>query len=163
MGFDLIGRSPRGNTGTYFRRSVWGWRPIWEYIEDIASDLLSEDDLEAGAWNEGRVIPEHKAIALAARLYEELTNGHADRYILDRDLRLKALLDEPCELCQGTGARPQDEWWDPTSQWAKVCGGCNGCKGTGTRRPAETYYSLERADLEEFAAFCEASGGFEIW
>jgi hypothetical protein len=55
---------------------------------------------------------------------------------------------EVCNLCSGTGKRPADltpvgkgfaeddpsrPRWDPDSEWARQCGGCNGCHGTGQR------------------------------
>lgn len=39
---------------------------------------------------------------------------------------------ENCDLCNGTGKRP-DLAAISSQEWANECGGCNGCKGKGTR------------------------------
>lgn len=44
-----------------------------------------------------------------------------------------------CKFCDGTGTRPTDDCWDADSEWAKQCGGCNACGGTGMERNRERH------------------------
>lgn len=80
--------------------------------------------------------------------------------------RLAALPDETCWLCAGAGVRTDEVGVqmgldcprDPeTGQ-----GGCNGCAGTGTRRPSEASYPFSAENVAEFAEFLAACGGFRI-
>ena len=41
--------------GSYFRNNVWWWRPLWDCICNICSDILSDKDMTKGEYNEGHM------------------------------------------------------------------------------------------------------------
>ncbi len=171
MGMDVFGISPTSETGEYFRRNVWGWHPLAEYIvsqgpEEIVSKC------ECWHSNDGDGLDAENAARLAEWLEASVKDGKAAAYAAIRDAELAAMPNEPCELCGGTGIRT-----DEVGQQAKMperkiededhprngeVGWCNGCNGNGSIRPWPTHYTLEVEDIVEFAAFLRDSGGFEI-
>lgn len=156
------------NPGVYFRASVWSWHPIWEYVCRVAGDLIDEETRNACHYNDGRGLDEETSKKVAARLYVELHTGGTERFIEDAEESLKALPDEPCRLCEGTGVRTdaigvqmgQPEKDNPHTGGK---GWCNGCGGKGTIRPWATHYGFDRDHLREFAEFLEHCGGFKVW
>ena len=179
MGMDVYGNRPTTETGEYFRRNVWGWRPLSIYVEEMHPELYSA--CEHWHTNDGDGLDAETARELAAALRADVANGQAKSYVEIRDRGLKSLPNEECFLCAGTGVR-RDAVGYQAGQPERVIpkdakgendvgphpragekGWCNGCEGRGFSRPAEVRYGLEENDLLEFAAFCEASGGFKIW
>jgi hypothetical protein len=163
---DVYGANP----GTYFRRNVWGWHPLAEFCISLAPDITAA--CEQWHSNDGDGLDAAHSLALARELREALTDGRAAAYVATRDHALKALPDERCHICGGTGIR-NDERGRQMGQDIRVIdeaghprhgqtGWCNGCDGRGAVRPWPTCYCLEVSDIAEFAAFLEACGGFEI-
>ena len=56
MGFDVYGIEPKNKDGEYFRNTVWWWRPLWDYINEVTADVISEDQYSNGHTNSGEVI-----------------------------------------------------------------------------------------------------------
>ena len=152
MGFDLYGRNAKVDKSEYFRNNVWWWHPLWDYVCDVCEDILTEEDMHAGHFNEGHEIDEDKARRIAQRLFELIEEGKVQKYSVDYKERLNRLPDEGCEICSGTGKR-NDEF---------VKGQCNACKGKGEVRPFQTNYPFDIENVRKFAEFCRDSGGFEI-
>lgn len=160
MGMDVYGK----NEGAYFRRSVWGWRPLADYV------LSEHADLAAGCayWhsNDGDGLDEAGALALAAALRADVESGAAAAYITARDARIAALPQQPCNICQGRGTRTREDDERLLGAGAAIApeGGmkCNGCNGVGYVADWETHYPLDVDDLRDFARFLETSGGFAI-
>lgn len=150
MGMDVYGKEPTNETGKYFRRNVWGWHPLWELCCFIAPGVAGA--VEHGHTNDGDGLGTEQSRVLAALLRVALENGEINRYVKARDERLSQLPDKTCMLCKGTGKRMD----------MKVENGCNGCNGKGKERPHQTFYSVDRTDVKEFAAFLETCGGFRI-
>jgi hypothetical protein len=140
------------NPGIYFRNSVWSWRPLWNYVCTICHDILNDEDQDNGHGNGGHQIDEKKAIAIAGRIDLFIKNGDAADFAIEREQTLRALEDEECSHCEGTGKRDDEH----------VKGQCNGCQGKGSVRPFDTNYPFDLENLEWFGKFCEQSGGFEI-
>jgi hypothetical protein len=158
MGMDVIGRAPSTETGEYFRRNVWGWRPLWDYVEDMHVDLA--DKVEYAQSNDGDGLDADDAVELSARLYSDIADGTAERYVKERDAVLAALPDKSCEYCKATGTRTDEvgvKMGMVEKRW------CNGCDGKGSVRPFEALYPLEVSDIREFASFLESCGGFSIY
>lgn len=165
---DVYGKAPIGEEGDYFRASVWGWRPLAEYV------LQVHPDIAAGCtyWhsNDGDGLDAQDAAALGEALRADIDSGRAQTYVLQRKARLEALPRLTCRICEGRGRRTRedDRRLVPSivaeGRWITPAEGmvCNGCNGEGTVADPETMYGLAVEDLEEFAAFCAASGGFEI-
>jgi len=92
MGFDLYGINPKTNIpkpdfiwndeesrkayfawqkntpGGYFRNNVWYWRPLWAFICDSCSNILTLKDMELGCNNNGHTISKTKSKRIASRL-----------------------------------------------------------------------------------------------
>ena len=158
MGMDVMGRAPSNEVGEYFRRNVWGWRPLWNYVEDMHLDIAQK--VEHAQSNDGDGLDADDAVELSARLYADLADGAAERYIKERDAELSAMPDESCEWCNGTGTRTDNvgvEMGMVERRW------CNGCDGKGSRRPFAALYSLDTTDIRDFAEFLATCGGFSIY
>ena len=171
MGMDVYGKNAANEVGEYFRRNVWGWRPLWEYVELTHPDIASL--VEYGYSNDGDGLNATNSKALAKALREDLAVGLTAKYIEGRNKILSELPLETCDLCGGTGIRTDDvgqEYKMPERELdeamaialGRTCGYCNGCNAEGTKEPWETNYYLEVEDIEQFADFLENCGGFEI-
>ena len=186
MGFDLYGLNPKGDVpkpvitdwgdkkqaddffkyqdetpGSYFRANVWYWRPLWQYVTVTCDDILTEKDMESGAYNDGHRISKTKANRIASRLKKLDKDGSIMKYELGYKEYLKSLPKEKCGICEGTGRRKKH----PKKGRAFNNAGdmkCNGCEGIGNVNNFGTHYPFESEEIVRFAEFCEQSGGFEI-
>lgn len=140
------------NPGGYFRNNVWWWRPLWQYVAHSCSDLLTEEDIERGHYNDGHLIGSRKATAIGKRLLTLVASGQTAQWHKERQDYLDKLPDEQCEICKGTGVRNDKI----------VQGTCNACSGKGTRRPYEAEYPFSVENVQEFAQFAIESKGFRI-
>jgi hypothetical protein len=151
---DVIGRKPTSEAGKYFRNNVWWWRPLADYVCEVAPELTAK----CRHWqtNDGDGLNAKDSRALAAILKQKIAEGHTLAYAQIRAAELLALPDEPCTICGGTGYRA-----DPPN-----CGPgampCNGCEAKGRRRPSDTDYPFDVSNVEEFIVFLDACGGFKI-
>jgi len=170
MGMDIYGKNPIDTKGEYFRRNVWGWRPLWNYFVDNHNDLVAG---VSGQTNDGDGLDSNRSILLAYRLIADLESGKAQEYINNRNAQLAELNRPACDLCGGTGIRtdkvgvesgmPDREL--PTEMamlTGRLKGFCNGCSGEGKTDNWETNYYLDLDDLKEFASFLVSCGGFRI-
>jgi hypothetical protein len=149
MGMDVIGRQPKNKIGEYFRRNVWGWHPLADYVLQVAPDTASA----CKYWhsNDGDGLNAKRSVELAKVLRCEIAAGRAAKYVHRRSSILATAPDEECLICAGTGKHP-------------ACGEpCNWCRATGRGRPWATNYHLTVSDIEMFAAFLENCGGFAIY
>lgn len=150
MGMDVYGRKPDNDTGKYFRNNVWWWRPLAQYVCEVAPTLTQK--CQYWHTNDGDGLGKKDSLKLAAVLRAEIAAGRTQDYESSRKSKLDALPDLPCEFCDGTGTRKD----------MVVPGGCNACRGTGKVRPFETSYPFETANVSEFCDFLEHCGGFKI-
>ena len=210
MGFDLTGIQPSGMTiprpldwnnkreseeyfsllktvdGAYFRNNNWWWRPLWEMVCSVSTDILDEKDMLAGGFNDSHCITSDKATRLGNRLWKLLDNGSIDKLIDARKKWIATLEDEECHCCEGTGTREGWEGWksekewlkhhdslkpkdrtgnsplDVGYEWAHKCKGCNACNGKGKTPHFENSYQIDKENVRNFATFCLKSGGFVI-
>ncbi len=171
MGMDVYGKNPNNEIGQYFRRNVWGWRPLWQYVEDNHPEIA--ELVKYAQSNDGDGLNATKSKALAKLLKEDLASDAAMNYIDQRNKYLSELERPECDLCSGTGIRTDkvgEEMKMPTRELSvemslltgRTHGYCNGCNGEGKRDAWETSYYLDLDDLAEFADFLENCGGFEI-
>lgn len=171
MGMDVYGKNPTNEIGQYFRRNVWGWRPLWGYVEDNHPEIA--ELVQYGYTNDGDGLNATKSKLLARLLKEDLAVGRAMEYVDKRNHYLASLERPECELCAGTGIRtdvvgvehkmPERELSEPMAiLTGRTHGFCNGCSGEGRKDAWETNYSVDLDDLAEFADFLENCGGFEI-
>ena len=171
MGMDVYGKNPTSEVGEYFRRNVWGWHPLWEYVEKIHPEIA--ESVEHAHTNDGDGLGARKSKQLAKLLMEDFVSGKAEVYVRARNLHLSELEMPACDICEGTGIRsdeigvrdeqPEKELdADIAIIVGRTKGWCNGCNGVGKTEPWETNYYLEANDIKEFAEFLENCGGFEI-
>lgn len=172
MGMDVIGKNAVSETGEYFRRNVWGWRPLWQYVE-IMHEQFAEK-VEYGQTNDGDGLNAEDSQALARRLQKDLDTKITSLYIKKRNSWLADLPREDCDICNNTGIRSDDlgrqmgmhdKELPPEVQTltSRTHGWCNGCNGIGSRENWELSYSLDESDIKSFAEFLQDCGGFEIW
>lgn len=153
MGMDVSGKAPRSQVGEYFRRSVWGWHPLAAYCQQFTA----ADGCSYWHSNDGDGLDDEGAAQLARDIRESIASGSATEFIKARNKELAEMPDEDCHICGGTGFRLAVPNCGPGDN------PCNGCNSTGKVRPWHTHYNLEVDDLNEFAAFLEDCGGFEIY
>lgn len=148
LGMDVIGMAPTSKTGEYFRASVWWWRPLWEYCLDVAPVARK---VKHGQCNDSDGLNAADARRLAAQLRAKIDSGRTATAARARDVALARMPTEFCDWCDGTGAR------------IDLAGiPCARCRGTGRAAPWATVYRFDLETVRDFAAFCEASGGFKI-
>ena len=157
MGMDVYGKSPLGEKGEYFRRSLWSWHPLWDLVTDLVPWV--KDAVANGHTNDGDGLDAEQAAQLAIDLKALLESGEVVITLLDVGHHLADLPDVVCEWCKGTGVRT-DEVGQSMGMAAR--GWCNGCDGKGTRQDDRRMYQVSVQDVREFAEFVRESGGFEI-
>ena len=171
MGMDVYGKNAVNTTGEYFRRNVWGWRPLWDYCLDQHGELAEK--VEHGHTNDGDGLDGEDSVVLARLIKTAIADGSASAYIESRNTRLANLERPECDFCKGTGIRDDKvgvEHGMPDRELSaemkiltgRSHGDCNGCRGEGKTDAWETNYFLDLDDLTEFAEFLENCGGFQI-
>lgn len=170
MGMDVYGKKPNGKTGEYFRNSCWGWRPLWRYVLKVAP-WVGEKVIH-GQSNDGDGLDGPDSIALAKILRAEISTGRCGEFAMRYEAAHAALADEPCPYCNATGARLDSIGVANGFHSRRIDkpghprygqeGWCNGYDGVGKVRPIETSYPFEVENVQNFAAFLEKCGGFEI-
>ena len=68
------------NPGMYFRNNVWWWRPLWSFVCQSCDDFLSEEDMDAGNYNDHKAITESKAKKISKRLESLLKDGTVKKF-----------------------------------------------------------------------------------
>lgn len=159
MGFDLNGVKPNAEVGIYFRNNCWWWRPLAEYVLNVCSDFLQEEEIQYWQSNDGQFVSADSAGLIAERLQLLIKSGTVKRYADKYEQERKAIPQLTCKYCNGTGDRPDLE----PPEWKTQCNGCNCCHGTGKVNDHAADYLFSEENVREFAEFCESCGGFEIW
>ncbi len=151
--FAEVNQYEQKNPGIYFRRNVWGWRPLWECVYSFCGHrIISEEDYDAGGFNDGHEISAEQATKIADELTLLLDSGIIADYVERHEQERKALPPQECSRCKGSGEDPDSER-DP----------CRSCEGKGKTPNFASYYSMEVSCVEEFRDFCRDSGGFQIY
>jgi hypothetical protein len=159
MGMDVIGKKPTSEAGKYFGNNNCAWYPLAEYVCELAPEITSN----CTYWqsNDGDGLSEVNSSILADILQNEIDSGRTGTYAQQLCSEFEMLPNEPCEVCKGTGARdasPDRATGDPS----KISIICILCDGKGHRRPdAEPVFWVQ--NVQCFANFLRACGGFEIW
>ena len=68
------------NPGVYFRNNVWWWRPLWAFVCERLDDVLTEEDMERGCYNDAHEITEDKAMKIGIGLTAMLESGEIKEY-----------------------------------------------------------------------------------
>lgn len=173
MGMDVYGLAPADNKGEYFRNNVWYWHPLWDYCLDNHNDVVGDHNGD-GHMNGGFTLDEGQSLTLGNRLLDDIENGKVEAYRIGYYEHLADLPRVDCELCGATGIRTDKVGYDmgqPDKALSpevailvgREFGWCNGCDGIGTKEHFNANYPFDTENVREFAEFCIASGGFEIW
>jgi len=161
--YDTLDEWETSNPGIYFRNNVWWWRPLWSYVVDNCP-FLTEDEIQAGGWNDGREIDEMKALLIASTLEDLIESGavkkHEKEYEDNRNkIQLKNKLienkmDKITEIVKEKygGLVPKDYPEPYRSDWNKL----HESKDWGGS------YPFDEDNVKKFAVFCKESGGFQI-
>jgi len=170
MGMDVYGRKPTSEEGNYFRRSVWGWRPLADLCVTLAPEICSA--CEHWQSNDGDGLDDKASKRLADLLAQSLSNGAIKAFVELRNATIAQLPNQICNLCEGTGIRtdemgaqcghPERVIDEPGHPRHGEKGWCNGCDGRGSKPHWETNYDVDEDDVREFVAFLKDCGGFEI-
>jgi hypothetical protein len=171
MGMDVIGVAPATETGTHFRNNVWYWRPLWQYCEQIAPELVAG---VSGQSNDGDGLDADGATQLAALLRAEIDSGRCTEFVSEFNRWKAGMSRTDCEWCDGTGVRsdpigvangmPDKVLDDATAILiGRSTGWCNGCNGEGQKDDWRLAYQFSVENVTEFVTFCENSGGFKIY
>ncbi len=171
MGMDVYGKNPKSEAGEYFRRNVWGWHPLWEYVENVHPEIA--ELVEHAHSNDGDGLGARDSKKLAKLLMEDYTSGKVAEYVAERNKQLSELPFEDCRICEGTGIRTDEigkqSGWDTKELEPDIAiivgrttGSCNACGGVGKQENWATNYYLEADDVKEFAEFLLECGGFQI-
>ena len=139
MGFDLNGINPvikseapenkedyealqrwyKDNPGIYFRNNVWWWRPLWDFVCSNCDDILTEEDMNHGCFNDNHKISETKAKKIAKRLYALIEDKTVEDYelVYEEYRKKKAESDDKEESFMGNYPFCQDN----IAKFAKFC------------------------------------------
>jgi hypothetical protein len=153
---DVYGKSPRTDTGEYFRNNVWWWHPLWTFCCEVAPRLT--DKVAHGHSNDGDGLSDEDSVRLAEAITTWIDDGRAQQYV---ELRQKWLDELPlleCKYCEGTGTRHDGkEIGRPEPDFQ-----CNACHGFGKVQDWQCNYSIDVDNITKFRDFLLDCGGFEI-
>lgn len=136
MGYDLYAVKPSSEKFGYFRSNIWYWRPLWNYVAILSKDILTNDDIEEGNYNNDHIINSELSVTIGNRILESFSNNVFTDF-KDKFEKEKEDLDKE-----------------------NVCSNSN--NNTSSSENFYKNYILDKDLLEEFANFCINSGGFQI-
>ena len=152
------------NPGVYFRSNVWFWRPLWLFVCSSCEDILTDKDMSSGSFNDFHKISKTKYKKIAARLRKLLKNLDVKKYAahhederqkaVDHNKKVQDLIDALNERVkeQHGDIVPKDYPEPHKTDWYNLQ---DQKKWLGN-------YPFSEEHVEEFAEFCEQSGGFQI-
>ena len=94
MGMDVYGINPKTDNGDYFRANVWFWRPLWQCVSYFCDDILSEEDIERGTYNDGYEYDETTALEISDKLENALKNGDLHKFVEGREKFISEMEDK---------------------------------------------------------------------
>tara|TARA_Y100001937_G_scaffold36156_1_gene51872 strand:- start:133 stop:714 length:582 start_codon:yes stop_codon:yes gene_type:complete len=192
MGFDLTGLNPKNKKykspsndlykkdkdkffeelekyqsqkGTYFRNNVWWWRPLAEYVLKETKVIL-ESDQDGWHYNDCHEVSKEDAEQIAKQLRYLIESGHTKKFAKDWETRRKKIekyneqvekeLEEHTKQVQtkmkNDNLAPKDFSKEDHDKWERIY----------RKRNHDGSYPFSVENVEEFAEFCENSGGFSI-
>ena len=85
------------NPGVYFRNNCWWWRPLWNYVCQTCSDILTDKDQASGNYNDGHEISRSKAKRISKRLFDLVDKGLTSKWQDEYEKEIKKLSDSEDE------------------------------------------------------------------
>ena len=138
------------NCGVYFRNNVWWWRPLWSYCYEVCEHLLTDEEWQAGSYNDGHEYDEDVCIAMAELLQAEIDDGSCQRYQEWYQSKLDNTPNETCSRCNGN------------NRGRKKKKDCNPCEGTGEQESWSKSYPFHVDNVQRFVNFLKECGGMSI-
>jgi len=173
MGMDVFGLNPKNEKGEYFRNNVWWWRPLWMFCCEVGEEVINQELVEAGHFNDGAGLDDDGSKTLARILMEKLESG----VVAEAEEEFKRISESAprvkCDWCNNTGIRTDEVGIsmgmhdkalsaEQAARLGRDFGWCNGCDGEGTQRHPMSSYGFSVENVREFAEFLDSCGGFEI-
>tara|TARA_X000001382_G_scaffold100346_1_gene74895 strand:+ start:634 stop:1275 length:642 start_codon:yes stop_codon:yes gene_type:complete len=164
--FELKDQHYEDNPGQYFRNNVWFWRPLWDFVCNACDDFLTDKDMDGGHSNGGHKISKTKANRIAKRLNKHLKSGLVDELqkeaekrklkAIKHNAKIEAKLEQiKLDVKELTGKDdlvPRDYPEKMYAKWTRIY----------NTKDWNDSYPFSKENIENFAKFCEQSGGFEI-
>ena len=143
MGFDINGLDYKNNKGVYFRNTQWYWPKLWLFVCFLNKDILTEDEINSGYYNDGLTIDKKRAEKIAKRLKKALKEKrkYPKKWI-------KNLKSSDADACEEFGKNVSKAFTGSV----EIDGNENG---------NDFYFNW--INVREFMEFAENSGGFEIF
>ena len=73
MGMDVYGIDPINAFGKIFRRNIWSWHPLWNYIQNEYPEIASK--VKYGHSNDGDGLNREDSILLHDLILKDLSNS----------------------------------------------------------------------------------------
>ena len=151
--------------GTYFRNNVWWWRPLAKYVIEHTK-VVSKEDQKCWAYNDHHIVQEDEALQIAKQLRHLIKTGHAKKFEQEWETNRKKIevynekvekeLDEHVKevkkKMRNDSLVPRDFPKKDLDKWERIY----------KKRNHDDSYPFSVENVEEFAEFCEHSGGFSI-
>lgn len=151
--------------GTYFRNNVWWWRPLAHYVLEYTK-VIDEDKKKYWSTNDFYTIEDEEAVQIAKQLKHLINSGHTKRFSTQWEARRKTLekhndkvekeLEEHTKQVQtkmkNDNLAPKDFSKADHDKWERIY----------RKKNHDGSYPFSVENVEEFAEFCENSGGFTI-
>ena len=139
------------------RITYWWWRPLWDYIVENCSDILSEKEIRSGGFNDGAEIPKHKVDKIVEVLEKLIDKREHLKYEKRYKNEQSKLPNQECSCCEGIGVISHDNKKDKS-----LMKECHVCNGTGERENWGKSYPFDAENVESFVKFLGQSGGIRI-
>jgi hypothetical protein len=158
MGMDVYGTNPTTEEGKYFCNNVWFWRPLADYVNQVAPGIAGK--CQYWQSNDGDGLGFADALELAAILQAEIDSGRCEQHARIYTSAQEAMSNVACDICDGTGTRKPI----PECGAGDLASGirCNACAGEGHVRSWLAQYPFDVENVREFVAFLRGCGGFAI-
>lgn len=165
MGFDISGLNPKNEKGEYFRNNVWFWRPLAHYVLE-ETKVISQNDKEKWHYNDCHEITKQEALQIAKQLRHLINSGHTKKFSRDWETRRKKIekyneqVEKELEVhtkqvqtkMKDSNLAPKDFPKKDLDKWERIY----------SKKNSDGSYPFSVENVEEFAEFCENSGGFSI-
>tara|TARA_R100000005_G_C4983963_1_gene192810 strand:- start:20 stop:661 length:642 start_codon:yes stop_codon:yes gene_type:complete len=164
--YELTDKYNKDNPGEYFRNNVWFWRPLWDFVCNTCDDFLTDKDITGGHSNDGHRISATKANRIAKRLNKHLKSGVVDavqkeaeeraakarKHNAEVEAKLEQIKVDVEEITGKDDLVPRDYPEELYAKWTRI----------NNTKDWNDSYPFSKENIQNFATFCEQSGGFEI-
>tara|TARA_R100000700_G_C3163799_1_gene139279 strand:+ start:514 stop:1143 length:630 start_codon:yes stop_codon:yes gene_type:complete len=87
--FELQDEYQNMNPGNYFRNNVWWWRPLWDFVCHHCHEVLTQEDMNAGCYNDNHLISKAKSIKIAKILKEAIETEETKIFCEEHEKRMQ--------------------------------------------------------------------------